>query len=452
VVGITVLAGVLFAGVRSLLRRRPETSQDKAPSAAAEPAPAAETSPPDLDPLTVPGFEGRPAIAVLPFDNLSGDPDQEYFADGIAEDLITRLSAWRWFPVIARNSSFTYRGEAVDVKRVSRELGVRYVVEGSVRKAGDRVRISAQLIDATTGAHVWAQIYDRELRDVFALQDEITEAIAAAMYPELERRERERAERSKPQDLEAWECVMRGWWHWRRSTKEDNEIARSLFQRAIQLDSHSSNAYAYLAVAHSQAIMLQFTEPQESISEMVHTAKKSVELDPNNAVAQIALCNAFRLTGKQQEGIRAAERAVELNPSYAWGYTHLGMSLAMADRAEEAIPVLEKALRLDPSGDVSWQACQGMVLAHFSAKRYEQAIEWAQRVIQENAASSATWRMLAASHAYLGQMDEAHTAFAEVLRLQPSASVADVERNLSAANPEFRDRYIDALRKAGLPG
>jgi TolB-like protein len=158
------------------------------------------------------------AIAVLAFDNLSGDPDQEYFADGIAEDLITRLSAWRNFPVIARNSSFTYRGKAVDVKRVSRELGVRYVVEGSVRKAGDRVRISAQLIDATTGAHVWAERYDRELSDIFAVQDEITDAIVASMHPQLEQYESERAVHQKPQDLGAWELAQRGWWYVNRMT------------------------------------------------------------------------------------------------------------------------------------------------------------------------------------------------------------------------------------------
>ena len=163
VVGIAVLTGILFAGVRSLVRRRGEASAGKAPTASAETPSATESSTPDLDPLTVPGFEGRPAIAVLAFDNLSGDPEQEYFADGIAEDLITRLSAWRDFPVIARNSSFTYKGKPVDVKQVSRELGVRYVVEGSVRRVGERVRIAAQLIEATTGAHVWAETYDREL-------------------------------------------------------------------------------------------------------------------------------------------------------------------------------------------------------------------------------------------------------------------------------------------------
>jgi len=180
VVGITVLAGVVFAGLRSLVRRRGEPSQETAHSAAATSAPAAETATPGLDPLIVPGFAGRPAIAVLPFDNLSGDPDQEYFADGFADELITLLSASREFPVISRNSSFAYKGKPVDVKQVSRELGARYVVEGSVRKTGDRIRITAQLIDATTAGHLWAEAYDRHLRDVFEIHDEITEAIAGS--------------------------------------------------------------------------------------------------------------------------------------------------------------------------------------------------------------------------------------------------------------------------------
>jgi adenylate cyclase len=186
---------------------------------------------PGMEELTVPGFGSAPAIAVLPFDNLSGDPEQEYFADGIAEDLITRLSAARRLPVIARNSSFVYKGEPVDVKKVSRELGVRYVVEGSVRRAGDRVRISAQLIDAASGAHVWAETYDRELRDIFAVQDEITESIVGSIHPALATAEMARAVRTKPRDLDAYDHGTRGFWHLSRLTKDDSARARLLFKR-----------------------------------------------------------------------------------------------------------------------------------------------------------------------------------------------------------------------------
>jgi adenylate cyclase len=219
--------------------------------------------------FTVPGFGGRPAIAVLPFDNLSGDPEQEYFADGLTEDLITRLSTGGTFPVIARNSSFTYKGKAVDVKQVSRELGVRYVVEGSVRKADDRIRISAQLIEATTGHHVWAETYDRELRDIFALQDEITGAIGASMGRGLWRAEAERGARQGTQDLGSYDYIMRGWWHFQRRTKEDNAQARVLFQRAAELDPRAAEAFSGLAWTHWFDILLQWTDSPSASPSMI---------------------------------------------------------------------------------------------------------------------------------------------------------------------------------------
>jgi TolB-like protein len=228
-----------------------EGSAERAPSTAVERAPAEETSPADLEPLTVPGFEGRPAIAVLPFDNLSGDPDQEYFADGIAEDLITRLSAWRSFPVIARNSSFAYKGKAVDVKQVSRELGVRYVVEGSARRASDRVRISAQLIDATTGDHVWSERYDRALSGIFALQSEMVEEILGAVGLEILAAEGQRLARKPSKSLTSVEAVRKGMYHLNRVTREDNEKARRLFTRAVGLDPGYPGAHALLGFTYS---------------------------------------------------------------------------------------------------------------------------------------------------------------------------------------------------------
>ena len=226
---------------------------EKTPAASAEITAPAEPSLTDLDPLTVPGFEGRPAIAVLPFDNLSGDPEQEYFADGIAEDLITRLSAWREFPVIARNSSFTYKGKPVDVKQVSRELGVRYVVEGSVRKGGDRVRITAQLIDATTGAHVWAEHYDRELEDFFAIQDEITKRSLARWVQSLRRSEAGARGSTTASELYCVRFFMRGKYCYRKAskgTRGEQAEARSCFEKAIEINPNSPLAYAWLAWTH----------------------------------------------------------------------------------------------------------------------------------------------------------------------------------------------------------
>jgi adenylate cyclase len=307
------------------------------------------------DPFTVPGFSGAPAIAVLPFDNLSGDPEQEYFADGMAEDLITRISAWRWFPVIARNSSFVYKGQAVDVKQVSRELGVRYVVEGSVRKGGDRVRISAQLIDATTGHHVWAESYDRELRDIFAVQDEITDSIVMAMRPELRRSEWERAARREPRDLRAYDLTQQGWWYWAKHTADDNLRARSLFEQAIERDPSYADAWSGLAVTHSDDVIQQRTSsPARSISELQRAARRSVSLDPQWARGHYALAMAQYLAGHRDEAIASAESAIELDPSLPAAYRFLGVLIAFAGRPDDGIAKIETGMRLDPRDPRMW--------------------------------------------------------------------------------------------------
>ena len=340
VVGITVLAGVVFAGLRSLVRRRGETSQEKAPSWQ-PPSPLRQRipQPADLDPLTVPGFEGRPAIAVLPFDNLSGDPEQEYFADGIAEDLITRLSAWRDFPVIARNSSFTYKGKAVDVKQVSRELGVRYVVEGSVRKVGDRVRISAQLIDATTGAHVWAETYDRELRDIFALQDEITEAIVASMHPELLRcREEARWRTGASRTSTPGIAYCAAWWHFSNGTRRmtTRRPGRSS-RRPLELIHSSPMPSLVLAIDALRG----HSAPVDAIRrlESVSPQSRPYSARMRHWTMMIRACNALwamphRLTGQHDEAIAAFERAVQLEPELRSRATRdLGLTLALHGQA-----------------------------------------------------------------------------------------------------------------------
>jgi TolB-like protein/Tfp pilus assembly protein PilF len=450
--GIAVLSGIVFAGVRSLVRRRGETSLDKAPGASAEPASAADSSAPELDPLNVPGFEGRPAIAVLAFDDLSSERDQEYFADGIAEDLLTRLSAWRWFPVIARNSSFAYRGKAVDVKRVGRELGVRYVVEGSVRKAGERVRITAQLIDATTGAHVWAETYDREMRDIFALQDEITEAIVASVAPELVRSEGERAARKEPQTLDAWDCLTRGLWHLHQSTKEDNLAARQQFERAIELDPHLAPAFASLANLHRMDLLFQWTDsPERSVGELVRAAERAVALDDRSAYAQAAVGTAYSLKGEQEKAIAALELAIELNPSAAMAYSSLGTALATAGMLDQGIAKIETAMRLGPKDPLMWLMLFGMAFTCFVAERYEEALDWARRSLQRRPDWAGSYRVLAASHAHLDQLEKAREALTESLRRQPDFSASTWRMTMSGVDPEVHDRYIDGLRKAGLP-
>jgi TolB-like protein/Flp pilus assembly protein TadD len=451
VAAILVIVGVVFAGFRWLLSRRGEASADHTPAQSAE-APSATASSADLDPLTVPGFEGRPAIAVLPFDNLSGDPEQEYFADGIAEDLITRLSSWRRFPVIARNSSFTYKGKPVDVKQVSRELGVRYVVEGSVRKTVERIRISAQLIDATSGAHVWAETYDRELQDIFAVQDEITAAIVASIQPELVHFERERAVRKEPQKLDAWDWANRGSWHLDKLTREDNEKGRAFLAKAIEIDPTLAYPVAYLALANVSAAGFGWTDSREhSIQEANRLARKSLELDQREWLAHVALAYAMYLAGQQQPMIAALERAIELNPNGAAAHGHFGLLLALTRRADEAIAALERAIRLSPKDRLMFLWLTAMGHAHFAEGRYKEAASWLERSLRNSPDYQITYRGLAATYAHLNRTEEARMALEEALRLKPNDSISEIKEGYGVTDPGVLERYIDALRRVGLP-
>jgi TolB-like protein len=454
VVGIAVLAGIVLAGLRPLVRRRDEAAQATTLSATAtEPALAADSSPADLDPLTVPGFEGHPAIAVLPFDNLSGDPNQEYFADGLAEDLITRLAAWRWFPVIARNSSFTYKGTSVDVKQVSRELGARYVLEGSVRRQGDQVRINAQLIDATTGAHVWAETYDREMRDIFALQDEITGEIIVSMHPEQWRSELERVGRREPSNLDAWDCVMRGLWYQNRSTKEDNNTARLLFERAIEIDPLFAWAHSLLSRTHYDDIRLQWSEsPSQSHDEMVRGAERSVELDFEASFAHMTLGVARYMQGKTEKGIGELELAVELDPNSAEAYRVLGGFLGISGRPDDAIESLQKALRLNPKGLGTGRILYNMAIAQLAAGRYRECTQYAERCLERQPANVLAHGLLASAHGHLDQFDDAREALARITESVPGFTLAflDSYPPIKSADPVFVDRLCDGLRKAGV--
>ena len=403
--------------------------------------------------LTVPGFAGRPAIAVLAFDNLSGDPDQEFLADGIAEDLITRLSSARLYPVIARNSSFVYKGRAVDVKQVSSDLGVRYVVEGSVRRAGDRVRISAQLIDATSGHHVWAERYDRRLEDVFALQDEITQAIVVAIHPELAKVEGERALRGDPISLDAWECAQRGWWHFNQMTQSHNAEARELLERAIALDPRFGWAHFVLSQVHYCDLFFEWTDsPERCLAEVLRAAQACASLDPKDAHGQVALAVAYSLMGQRSEVIAAAERAMELNPSLPMAYLIMGSVLGVTGRPDEGIAVLEKGMRLSPQDPWLFDFLNGVGFAHFAAGRYEEAVEWERRSLQHKPDYVVAYDAIAASLAQLGRLDEARQAFAERVRRGPAPSLEHLEQVLAFADPDFRARFVDGLRKAGLPG
>jgi adenylate cyclase len=398
----------------------------------------------------VPGFAGRHAIAVLPFENLSGDSEQDYFADGIAEDLITAISTLRLFPVIARNSSFVYKGKAVDVKRVSHELGVRYVVEGSVRKAGSRVRVTAQLIDASRGHHVWADRYDRELHDIFALQDEIIETIIASLGPALSKAEIRRAMRRPPENLDAWDCTQRGLWHIFRYTKQDVVEAQSWLRRAIELQPHSSAAFGLLAISHIFEFIYQWSaSPAESGEAALREAERSVALDEEEPAALTALGFACSVTGRYERAIAMLERAIGLNPSSALACWALGGALTPAGRPEEAIPMIEKAIRLSPRDPWMHEFLFNLGGAQYLAGRYEEAAASAKRSLERKSDQPGVYRLLAAACGQLGRRDEARAALEALLRLAPDFSAATLRIFLP---PDVVERYLEGLRKAGWEG
>ena len=300
-------------------------------------------------PLTTPMPIEKSSIAVLPFDNMSRDQEQEYFSDGITEDIITALSRIRWLTVIARNSSFTYKGKAVDVKQVGREMGVRYVLEGSVRRTGNRVRITAQLIEAETGTHIWAERYDRDLGDIFAVQDEITETIATAIEPEIGAAEMERARRKPPGDLSAWDAYQRGLWHSYRYTAADNATAKDFLERAIAIDPDFGPSHAALAYNHFCDVIYGYSADRKvSIAAGLATAKTAVALDERDPFAHSNLGRLYTMMGEHALAEDALRRALALSPSFALAHFSMGLVLQQAGRSEEALPELELAMRLSP--------------------------------------------------------------------------------------------------------
>jgi adenylate cyclase len=395
----------------------------------------------------------RPAVAVLPFDSLSGDPEQEYFADGITEDIITALSYWRWFPVIARNSTFAYKGRAMDVTQVARELGARYVLEGSVRKAGNRVRISAQLIDAPSGHHLWARRYDRDLSDIFALQDEITERIVASIEPELNRAEQERASRKQPESLDAWDHSLRALWHLNRMTKDDNAEACRLLQKAMELDPKWGGAVSLLALCQSFVGWLGWAEdPARQSAVILPIATQAVALDEGDWLAHATLGMAYVWARQHERGADELERAIDLNPSAARAYHFLGFTLAISGRPGDAIAELNTALRLDPSDPLISHTLAALGLSHFLLRKFEDSILFAGKALRADPGNVRAHHRLVASLGHLGRIEEASAALRELLRWQPDFSKGYIDATYPFKNPEHRDLILEGLRKAGWEG
>jgi TolB-like protein/class 3 adenylate cyclase/Flp pilus assembly protein TadD len=400
--------------------------------------------------VPVPDFGGRPAIAVLPFDNLSPDPEQAFFADGLAEDLITRLAAWRAFPVIARNSSFHYRGGNRDLKKVSAELGVRYIVEGSVRRAGDRIRVTAQLIDAPSGEHVWAETYDRDVTDVFVLQDEISSIIAASLVGDLTRAEGERASRRGTNNLEAWSLYQLGLQHFDRYTLEDFSKARLLFERAVKLDPRFATAWGQFAIAGTSELMLGYEGPREElVAKMMASARRAVALDARDPVAHLGLAGALLSAGDTKSGIESIRRAVDLNPSMPEAWIWLGWAQAITGNPEAAISASERARRLNPQGPMVW-IYENLAFAHWELGRYEEALDMAERLVATQPTYPTGYAYVAMNLVALGRVEEARTAIIEGRRIQPKLSLDLMQNYIGVSRPEIDARRNAALRQAGL--
>lgn len=393
----------------------------------------------------------KPSIAVLAFENMSGDPDQEYFSDGITEDIITGLSQNHGIFVIARNSSYTYKGQSVDVSRIGRELGVRYVLEGSVRRAGERVRITAQLTEAEGRAHIWASRYDRELTDIFAVQDEITRSIVATVAPEMVEAEMRRVRRKEPQMLGAWECAMRAQWHLARLTREDLVEAHRLAAQATALDPGASLGFNVDAFTHIHEVTNGWSNSvMQSVLAAHQAATKAAALDSRDAASQTALGACEVLMRRTDDAIARLKTAIDLNPNLTWAHGNLGLALASSGRGDEAVAPLSEALRLSPRDQFNWLWHYLMGFALFVAGRYEEALAWADTSLRENSGVPGAYRVRAVCLSQLGRIDEAKAALGEFLRLSPDATVTSTMAQVPLKRPEDIKRYINALKQAGL--
>jgi adenylate cyclase len=389
----------------------------------------------------------KPSIIVLPFSNMSNDPEQEYFSDGITEDITTDLSKISSLFVISRNSAFTYKGKAVKVRDISREMGVRYIMEGSVRKAGERVRISAQLIDAMTDHHLWAERYDRPLADIFTVQDEIRQKIVLALKVKLTPEEQARFKRAPTNNLEAYDYFLRGWQLAFRTTKETNIQARQMFEKAIELDPQYAAAYAGLGLTYFMEWLSQWSADPQNVKRATEISQQAIVLDdalpgPHSTLGMI------KLFQKQYDQATAEmERALALDPNNANGYASLTYLLFNVGRPEEAIEAAKKAVRLDPH---QWQHFNGLGWAYFTAGQYEEAMAAFKRVLTYNPDYWAAHEGLAGIYSELGREEEAKAAGAEMLRIMPQFTVEGWKRMSAWKDPAITERFAAMLRKAGL--
>jgi TolB-like protein/cytochrome c-type biogenesis protein CcmH/NrfG len=392
----------------------------------------------------------RPAIAVLPFVNISGDPEQEYFSDGISEDIITALSKLRWFFVIARNSSFTYKGKAVHLKQVASELGVGYVVEGSVRKGGDRVRITVQLNDVATGSHVWAERYDRALADVFAVQDEITEAIVAAIEPQLYAAENFHAKRKPPDSMDAWDLVMRALSHYWRVTRQDNVVAQALLEKAISIDPNYGQALGVLATSHTFCAHMGWEDMARTAPLAERAALAAIHSDTEDPWAHHALACVYLFARRFDDSLAEFELALRLNPNFSLAQGYYGLALSYCGRWQEASEAAGRALRLSPRDPFSAVYYGIAAYAQFIGRNYDEATRLAREGIRERRDFVGAHRVLTAAAGMAGQTDAAKLALQALRRAQPNISLDWIADHMPIKDDAEREHYLEAFRRAGL--
>jgi adenylate cyclase len=391
----------------------------------------------------------RPSIAVLPFANMSGDLEQEYFADGISEDIITGLSKLRWFFVISRNSSFIYKGKALDVKRAARELGVRYVLEGSVRKGGNRVRITAQLIDAATNNHIWADRYDGDLTDIFALQDEITARVVAAIEPKLLEAEGIRSQNRSPDDLAAWDMMMRANSLFWRLTKAESQAAVAILRQVVEQHPTYAPAHSMLAFMLLVSRQVGWIAMEPQVNEPAALPARAAELGDSDPWAHLALGYVAFTRRRTDEAVEEFNRALNLNPTFAAAHGYLGLALALDGRSEQAINHLEQAIRMSPHDPQNALFNLGLASAHYLAGGYTEAVSCGRKAMQQRFGLTNGHRIYIASLAQAGQIDEARTALARLQELHPENSIAWIERNIPYT-PGPMAKFLEGMRKAGL--
>ncbi len=400
-------------------------------------------------PKTTLPLPGKPSIAVLPFENMTGDPGQEYFADGFTEQIISSLAKISSLFVIARNSSFTYKGKPVKVQQVSEELGVRYVLEGSIQRAGARVRINAQLIDAVSGKHLWSEHYDRDLKEIFRLQDEVILKITSALSVNLTAGEQARVWAEGTKNLEAYLRFIQGREYLIQGSRESVALARREAEEAIALDPGFAQAYALLGSTHLNDVFLGTSRPKESISKAIELSKKALAMNGSLADARSRLGVLYSWSGRYDEGIAEAERAVELDPNSGTANYYLAVVLRYAGRSKEAIPAMRRALRLEPIAPDIY--VQNLALLHFQAGDCKEALAVCEKGLQRERDSLNSHAIRAAVYGYCGREDEARKEATEVLRINPKFTVESYTRILPYKYQSNKDLTIRGLRKAGLP-